>query len=234
MKKRIRISAINNVAKKAALGAMLAGSVAGYATNPVKTFAENPNHTEVVSNKGAEALKALAYPMLQQQKQSVPTTHNKALDEKFLKLAHNKKEKKVVTEFVNNIYKEYGTYLGSATIQRNIELNIFLEFLNGNVEILKEIDENAYNKIDKEAMKKVTAKSEPIKQWLNENYWNAYPPLGQFDHQPDAEEVNNALDDYVKKDPYKLFNNFTAYDFDRMNYDIELKKSNMDNVQKKF
>lgn len=90
----IKISTINGAAKKAALGAMLAGSVAGYASNPLKTAViENPNHTEVVSQKGAEALKALAYP-LQQQKKSVPTEHNKKLDNKFLKLANNDEEKK--------------------------------------------------------------------------------------------------------------------------------------------
>lgn len=206
MKKGIRVSAINNVAKKAALGAMLAGSVAGYATNPVKTFAENPNHTEVVSNKGAEALKALAYPMLQQQKQSVPTTHNKALDEKLLKFCDNDKEKKDINDFLLNLYNKNGSYYASAIIQQYLDLNIFLEFLDGNTEILKRFDENAYNKIDKEAMKKVTAKSEPIKQWLNENYFNVYnEPFGQFDHPPDAEEVSNVLDKYVDDDPYDLF-----------------------------
>ena len=234
MKKGIRISAINNVAKKAALGAMLAGSVAGYASNPVKTFAENPNHTEVVSDKGAEALKALAYPMLQQQKQSVPTTHNKALDEKLLKFANNSEEKKIINEYLDNIYKESGSYLGSAEIQQSIDFNMFMAFLDGNIDILKRFDEGAYNKIDRAAMQKVVEKSEPIKQWLNENYWNAYPPLGQFDHQPDYMEVNDALDDYIEKDPYKLFENgLNKYRYHTKNYIEFLKKSNMDNLQKK-
>lgn len=230
----IKISAINNVAKKAALGAMLAGSVAGYATNPVKTFAENPNHTEVVSDKGAEALKALAYPMLQQQKQSVPKVRNKELDARFMKLARNDEEKKFMEELLLNTYNDNGTYLASATIQQNLDLNIFLEFLNGNVGILKKFDENAYNKIDKEAMKKVKEKSEPIIKWLNENYWGAYPPLEQFDHQPDYMEFNDALDDYIEKDPYKLFENgLNKYRYHTKNYIEFLKKSNMDNLQKK-
>lgn len=231
----MKISAINNVAKKAALGAMLAGSVASYATNPVKTFAENPNHTEVVSDKGAEALRALAYPMLQQQKQSVPTTHNKALDEKLLKFANNPEEKKIINEYLDNIYKESGSYLGSAEIQQSIDLNMFLAFLDGNIDILKKFDENAYNKIDKEAMKKVTAKSEPIKQWLNENYFNVYnEPFGQFDHPPDAEEVNNALDDYVENDPYKYFGErrIAASRYANNTFFESLKKSNMSVLDK--
>jgi len=229
----IKISAINGITKKAALGAMLFSSVAMFASNPIKNEkTETQPKTEVVSKDGAEALKAITFPMLQQNPK-VPTTHNKALDEKFLKLAHNEEEKKIINEFLVNNYNECGTYLASATIQQNLDLNMFLEFLDGNIEILKKIDEKAYNKIDKESMKKVTEKSEPIKKWLNENYFNVYnEPFGQFDHPPDYKEVNDALDDYIKKDPYELFNNYVAYDFAKINYDIELKKSNMDNVQK--
>lgn len=209
----MKISAINNVAKKAALGAMLAGSVASYATNPVKTFAENPNHTEVVSNKGAEALKALAYPMLQQQKQSVPKTHNKALDEKFLKLARDDEEKKLMEDFLLNVYNNCGSYLASAKIQQELDLNMFYEFLDGNIEILKVFDEEAYNKIDRDAMQKVVEKSEPIIKWLDENYLKVYnQPFGKFDHTPDIQELKNALDDYVEYDPNKYFKDgFSIY-----------------------
>jgi len=229
----IKISAINGAAKKAALGAMLAGSVAMFASNPIKTAkTDTPSQTEVVSKDGAAALKAITFPQ-QMQTPTVPTVHNKALDEKLLKFADNEEEKKHITEYMSNIYNINGSYLGSAMLQQTLDLNMFLEFLDGNIEILKKIDEKAYNKIDKESMKKVTEKSEPIKKWLNENYFNVYnEPFGQFDHPPDYKEVNDALDDYIKKDPYELFNNYVAYDFAKINYDIELKKSNMDNVQK--
>lgn len=230
----IKISAINGITKKAALGAMLFSSVAMFASNPIKNEkTETQPKTEVVSKDGAEALKAITFPMLQQNSK-VPTTHNKALDEKFLKFCKTPEEKKMVNDFIDNIYKEHGSYLGSATIQQNLDLNIFLEFLDGNIEILKKFDEKAYNKIDKESMKKVTEKSEPIKKWLNENYFNVYnQPFGKFDHPPDYKEVNVALDDYIEKDPYKLFEDRT----DKYNYRVEhtvdyLKKSNMDIVQK--
>lgn len=205
MKKRIRISSISNMARKAALGVVLASSVA-VASNPIKTEIANTNHTEVVSKEGTEALKTLAYPMLQQQKQNVPTTHNKALDEKLLKFGDNKEEKRDIAELLSDIYNNNGSYLGSAVVQQNLDVNIFYEFLDGNVEILKRFDENAYNKIDKEAMKKVKEKSGPIIEWLDENYKAVYNnPYIHFDHMPDAEEVSNALDKYVSKDPYELF-----------------------------
>ena len=205
MKKEIRISTINGVAKKAALGAMLASSVAMFASNPIKTArTDNPPQTEVVSKDGAEALKVMTFP--QQQTPAVPTVHNKKLDEKFLKLADTEEEKQYVNNLLSNIYAKNGSYLGSAMVQQNIDVNMFLAFLDGNIDILKRFDEEAYNKIDRDAMKKVTEKSEPIKQWLNENYFKVYnQPFGQFDHPPDAEEVSNALDQYLEKDPYNLF-----------------------------
>ena len=136
---------------------------------------------------------------------------------------------------MDNIYKESGSYLASAEIQQSIDYNMFLAFLDGNIEILKKFDEKAYNKIDKESMKKVTEKSEPIKKWLNENYFNVYnEPFGQFDHPPDYMEINDALDDYIEKDPYKLFENgLGVYRYDTKNFVEKLKKSNMETIQKK-
>lgn len=216
MKKGIRISTINGVAKKAALGAMLASSVAMFASNPIKTErTDNPPQTEVVSKDGAEALKVMTFP--QQQNPAVPTVHNKALDEKCLKFCDTEEEKKHMNDFLSMNYNKYGSYLGSAIIQQNIDLNMFLEFLDGNIDILKRFDEEAYNKIDRDAMQKVVEKGEPIKQWLNENYFKVYnQPFGQFDHPPDAEEVSNALDQFVKTDPYNLFNK----DFVEVNYTL--------------
>lgn len=205
--KKTRVSAINGVAKKAALGAMLASSVAMFASNPIRTErTENPPQTEVVSKDGADALKAMTFP--QQQNSAVPTVHNKALDEKFLKLADTEEEKQYVNNLLSNIYAKNGSYLGSAMVQQNIDVNMFLAFLDGNIDILKRFDEEAYNKIDRDAMQKVVEKGEPIKQWLNENYFNVYnQPFGQFDHPPDAFEVENSLLEYIKKDPFKLFDN---------------------------
>lgn len=112
---------------------------------------------------GAEALKALTFPQ-EKQNPTVPTVHNQKLDEKLLKFANSPEEKNTINEYLNNIYKESGSYLGSAEIQQSIDLNLFLAFLDGNIEILKRFDEEAYNKIDRDAMQKVAEKSGPIKE----------------------------------------------------------------------
>lgn len=233
--KKTRVSVINGVAKRAALGAMLFSSVVMFATTPNRnTRIENPPQTEVVSKDGADALKAMTFP--QQQNPAVPTVHNKALDEKFLKFYDTEQEKQEVMKLLSNNYNKYGSYLGGAIIQQYIDLNMFLEFLDGNIDILKRFDEEAYNKIDRDAMQKVVEKGGPIKQWLNENYFNVYnQPFGQFDHMPDYEELNDALDDFIEKDPYKLFENgllLCKYDTKIANEILE--KNNMDNVQKKI
>lgn len=232
-KNMIKISTINGAAKKAALGAMLAGSVAMFATNPIKTAKMDnpPQQTEVVSKDGADALRAITLPQ-QKQNPEVPTVHNKALDEK-LKNFYSKDQKESVNNFLNTVYETNGSYLGSALVQQYIDLNMFLAFLDGNIDILKKFDEEAYNKIDKDAMQKVVEKSEPIKQWLNENYFKVYnQPFGQFDHPPDYEELNSALYNYIELDPYKLFENGSLlYKYDAKMATEHLKKSNMVNVQ---
>lgn len=170
-----------------------------------------------------------------QQKSAVPTEHNRALDEKFLKLARDEEEKRYFQDYLSDTYQNCGSYLASAKIQQALDLNIFLEFLDGNVEILKRFDENAYNKIDRDAMKKVVEKSEPIKQWLNENYFNAYYiPLGQFDHPPEFQEVSRALDKYVKDDPYELFgeNHFSQYVYAINASSGTLKQDNTNAIQR--
>lgn len=232
--KKTRVSVINGVAKRAALGAMLFSSVAMFATTPNRnTRIENPPQTEVVSKDGTDALKAMTFP--QQQNPAVPTVHNKALDEKFLKLADTEEEKQYVNNLISNIYTKNGSYLGSAMVQQNIDVNMFLAFLDGNIEILKRFDEEAYNKIDRDAMQKVVEKGEPIKQWLNENYFNVYnQPFGQFDHMPDAFEVENALTEYIKKNPYNLFEkeDITVFQLKIEDYAKELNKSNLNQTQR--
>lgn len=232
-----RISAINGAAKKVALAAMLTGSMALVASNPIKTArTETPVQREVVSREGSEALRAMTFPGVQQTS-AVPTEHNIELDEKFLKLARDEEEKRYFQDYLSDTYQNCGSYLASAKIQQALDLNMFLEFLDGNIEILKRFDEEAYNKIDRDAMKKVVEKSEPIKQWLNENYFKAYyEPLGQFDHPPEAEEVSQALDNYVNADPYSLFYKEVGFFGDYTNANTRFKntqkKSNDTDIQK--
>ena len=216
---------------------MLTGSMALMASNPIKTTkTETPIQGEVVSREGSEALRAVTFPGVQQTP-AVPTEHNIELDAKLLKFCDNDEERKNINDFLLSLYNRNGSYYASVIIQQYIDLNIFLAFLDGNIEILKRFDQRAYDEIDVEAMQKVTEKSEPIKQWLNENYFKAYyEPLGQFDRPPEAEEVSRALDNYVKNDPYNLFgdkervdNNYT---FMNSIYERKLSHTNYNSIQK--
>lgn len=138
------ISAINSIAKKGVLGLMLASSVTMGASSPIKnTRAENePPKTEVMSKEASEALKLNSL----QQTPTVPTVHNKKLDDMFLLFAENDEERKMINDFINNVYNVCGTYQASAVIQTQIDYNMFLAFLDGNAEILKRFPygENRY------------------------------------------------------------------------------------------
>lgn len=222
MKKGIRISAINGVAKKAALGAMLASSVAMFASNPIKTArTDNPPQTEVVSKDGAEALKVMTFPG-QQQNPGVPTVHNKALDEKCLKFCDNDQERKEMIEYLSSIYETNGSYLGSAMVQQNLDLNMFLAFLDGNIDILKnfegdyritdnssvlgsyyEVAQRAYNKIPK-TKEQIEDLKNKVDVWISQNYFNIYTDAFSFDHPPDYDEVINSMQNFIKNNTLEL------------------------------
>lgn len=207
----MKISSIHGVAKKAALGAMLFNSVAMFATNPNKTTrTDNPPQTEVVSEDGAAALKATILP--QQQNSAVPTVHNKQLDEKFLKFYDTEQEKKDVSEQLQSHYNKYGSYLGSAIIQQYIDLNMFLEFLDGNIEILKKFGPITVNgetfgkNYYEEAVKLNTPRRKEeiqnlknnVYDWISKDYFKIYSNAFEFDHVPDYKEVLKRMDDFVE------------------------------------
>ena len=246
------ISAVNSITKKAALGVMLAGSVAAFASNPVRTVRpENPAQTEVVSKTGAEAMKALAYP--QQQKSDVPTVRNKKVDEKFLKFFNTPKEKKEIDEALLNIYKENGSYLGAVIVQQNLDLNMFKAFLNCDIEILKNFNTNFNNRFSEyngqncyEVAKKLytpenEAKIKNLKDnlydWVNENYFKIYTEPCSYDHVPWYEELSQNLSDFSSNNELefspgkKMFSH--ANMVDRYNYiNGQLRKSDNNYIQK--
>lgn len=188
----ITVLTILHISLIIALAAMLTGSMALMASNPIKTAkTETPVQREFVSKEGSEALRAVTFPGVQQTP-AVPTEHNKALDEKFLKFYDTEEEKRDVSALLSKNYNRYGSYLGSAIIQQYIDLNIFLEFLDGNIEILK-----------------------------------------RFDHPPDIDELNYALDKYIEKNPNNLFgNNLLIYSLENRSYGKYLNNNNISDVQK--
>lgn len=118
----------------------------------------------------------------------------------------------MVTEFIDNIYKEHGSYLGSATIQQNIDLNMFLEFLDGNIDILKRFEgeyidsgsefngldyyvaANGY--LDNETRTKIADLKNKVGTWISENYFNIYSELFTFDHSPNYDELQDRIDNF--------------------------------------
>lgn len=225
--KRIRVSAINGVAKKAALGAMLFSSVVMFATTPNRnTRTENPPQAEVVSREGAEALKAITFPGFQQNP-AVPTVHNQKLDEKLLKLT-DPEYIQDTRDYLDTEYKTSGSYLGSVYIQQAIDYNMFLEFLNGNIDILKNFEgeykvtpesrpEGTYYDVarmcyDEKTKAKLADLNNKVGKWVEENYFSIYSDAFKTDHTPDYDETSqmfenffSTLDNYEFSPGYKMF-----------------------------
>lgn len=194
------ISAINGIAKKGVFASMLASAVALGASTPIKNTRQDklPQQTELMSKQAAEALKVNSLTQ-----DTIPTMHNKKLDDMLLRFYDKDEDKIKVKEFIQQLYDDWGTYGASALIQTQIDVNMFVEFLNGNAEILKKFPygENRYKDAteydDIKVPQKVKAR---ILEWLEPNYSKVYAPVfSNFDHKPGADELNTALDNYVKK-----------------------------------
>ena len=127
------ISSINGYIKTGVIAAMLAGSAALYASNPIKKDTEQ-NQTEVVSKAGAEAVKAANMQSVQQN--SVPTVHNTNLDNTFRKFIETEDDKVYVNTVINNVYKNKGLFLGTSLMQHLIDFQQFFAFLTQNADIL--------------------------------------------------------------------------------------------------
>lgn len=183
-----------------------------------------------------------------QQKPAVPTVHNKKLDEKFLKFCDNDQEKKDLMVFINDVYQQNGSYLGSATIQQNIDLNMFLEFLDGNIEILKRFDgtyssviigydgltyyDAAMKRITPEAKMKVENIKNNAGEWIQNNYFKIYSGALNCDHSPDYDEILMMMEDFYKNNTLefvtdkKMFKNFN-YEYVK---DFSIKKNSNSNT----
>lgn len=200
------IFAINNIAKKSVFAAMLAGSVTLGASSPIKNTRQEitPPQTELMSKPAAEALKVKSL----QQSPTVPTVHNQKLDDMLLLFYEKDEDKANMKESINQLYEIWGTYAASAMIQTQIDINMFLAYLDGNAEILKRFHnaDVVYKSAisgDLEAGKKVKAF---VMEWLEPNYSKVFLPVfDKFDHKPTADELISALDSYVEINENKLF-----------------------------
>lgn len=253
--KRIRVSAINGVAKKAALGAMLFSSVVMFATTPNRnTRTENPPQAEVVSREGADALKAITFPGFQQNT-TVPTVHNQKLDEKLLKLT-DPEYIQDTRDYLDTEYKTSGSYLGSVYIQQAIDYNMFLEFLNGNINILKNFEgeykvtpesrpEGTYYDVarmcyDEKTKAKLADLNNKVGKWVEENYFSIYSDAFKTDHPLDYDETSqmfenffSTLDNYEFSPGYKMFETLNL-DYVKNGIKEEMAQSKAPVAQKKM
>ena len=196
------MTTINKIAKAGILSGLLMGAVTLNATNPItKTKAPEQNQTEIVSKEGAAALRATSLQGIQQV--SVPTVHNQKLDNALRKYIESPEDKEYIDGIINNIYKDNGTYLGSALMQHEIDMQQLCSFMSGNHDVLIKNNINPeFGKTIKEFgpafYKTVTPREEKVVNWLMNSYTPNLTNDLQFDHKPTAEEVCIRLDNIAK------------------------------------
>ena len=221
---------------KGFIGAIIASTVLLGASSTIKNTKQEtqPAQTELMSKESAEALKANSL----QQTPTVPTVHNPKLDATLMKFAENQDDSIYVKKFLNDTYSNYGTYMGSAIIQSEIDINMFLSFIDGNKEILKGFPNGdvLYKAASaKGGLELVKTKSEELKKWIQENHAAVYSPFFyQFDHKPTSQETIDALDEYVKINNHTFENRYwQIYTNPSEEFEKKLQNSNNSIVQKR-
>ena len=195
------MTTINKIARAGVIGTLLMSAVALKASNPITNVNKTPNQTEVVSKEGASALRAASLGVNEVQQGTVQTVRNKRIDNIFRKFAENANDLNEINRIINNVYKNYGTFLASAQIQHELDrqqLYILLKEKTGKLakinpslgKEVKEIGPNFY--------KSVRANGKHVEKWLNEEYTPSVLALLDFDHKPTAEEVIKRLDDIAE------------------------------------
>ncbi len=190
--------AINRVARICIMSTAIVGMVMLLgASSLIKNTRQNtePPKTELMSKEASEALKLNS---LQQTQQSVPTVHNYNLDATLMKFAENSDELIDFNKFINEIYTNNGSYLGSAVLQKEIDMQMLSALIkkNTNLIIKNNINPQLGKKIEgfgEPFYKTITPNAELIDKWLD-NYSQVIDKNLQFDHKPTAKEVSDRLD----------------------------------------
>lgn len=197
------ISSINGYIKTGVVSALLAGSTALYASNPIKKDVQ-PNKTEVVSKEGAEALKAANIQGIQQT--SVPTVSNPKLNTNLRKFAKNQEEKNIIDNILKDSYKENGTFLGSALIQHEIDRQNFFMLIEENTDLLLKINPKLGKEVKDIGPKFYDALRENAKKldsWIENTYTPNIYNLTHFDRVPTADKVIERID-YIAEEKAKF------------------------------
>lgn len=206
------MSAINKIMKTSVLGALLMGSVALKATNPITNVNKTPNQnqTEIVSKEGAAAIKTNALQGINQT--SVSTTHNKRIETIFRKFANNDNEKQQVNALINSTYSAKGTFLASALLQHELDRQQLFLLLEekGDVLVKNNLNQELGKKVQSfgsDFYKSVRPNAKVVSDWLDKKYSPNLMGLLAFNNKPNAEEVINKID-YIAQNKA----NFTSDD----------------------
>lgn len=130
---------------------------------------------------------------------SVPTVHNLKLDKALRKYIESNDDKEYIEGIINNVYKDNGTYMGSALMQHEIDLQHLCSFMSGNTDILIKNDINpelgkTIKGFGSAFYKTVTPREEKVINWLMNSYNKELMKDLEFDHIPTAAEVCKRLD----------------------------------------
>ena len=193
------IPAINNIATKGLISALLVGSIGAKTVAMTKNEvnSDTRQNTELVSKEGAAAIKSANMPSIMQT--SVPIFGNTKLNAIFLKFAEDEKEKAQFKNLLNQMYKNQGTFLASAQIQHELDRQQLFLLLNckGNQLISRGLNPSLGNRIQEfgeDFYKSVRPNEKKVRQWLNKDYSPAMMALLSFDHAPNAKEVVARID----------------------------------------
>ena len=195
------MTTINKIVRAGVLGGLLMGAVTLNASNPITNTSKVQNQTEIVSKEGAAALRAASLQGVQQT--TVPSVHNQKLDKALRKYIESADDKEYIDGIINNTYKDNGTYLGSALMQHEINLQQLCAFMSGNHDVLikNSINQNLGKTIKEFGpafYKTVTPREEKVVNWLMNSYTVQLMKDLEFNHKPTAEEVCIRLDNIAK------------------------------------
>lgn len=220
--------------KSGIIGALFLGSIGLKAANPGNNFLSTNNNTiptEFVSKESAEGAKVLA---LTQINQPVPTINNRKLDNTYRKFIENAEDREYVEDYISKIYKNNGSFLGSALIQHEINVNQFLAFMSGNTKMIinNNINPELGRKVESRGpdfYKSITPQKEIVENFVLNNYSQQLVKLFAFDHKPTAKEVLAKIQSIIKNQPDVSNNEFMQYIIDLDNFNrISLKEKKDD------
>ena len=162
---------------------------------------------------------------LNAQTETRSTVHNQKLDKALRKYIESSEDREYIDGIINNTYKDNGTYLASALMQHEINLQHLCSFMSGNTDILIKNDINpelgkTIKGFGSAFYKTVTPNEEKIVNWLINSYTSQLMKDLQFDHKPTAAEVCIRLDNIAntkagftmdERIEYTAFNNEFIY-----------------------